>query len=300
MSLLDLKGAASLAVQQAQAPNADSLRSKDQIEAARAFESFMVQTMVKEMRKTIPEGMLSSSAADMFMDIFDQEIASRIADSGGLGFESLLVADGTIPGDMSGLSAFNAVSLPSSNNSLTVMKRQGSRNPRQKVKVDGNMPVSGAVITSRFGKRTDPFHGKVRNHKGVDFAAKQGTPITPVRPGTVVSAGRRGGYGNVVVVDHGDGTTSLYAHCHELKVQKGQVVGRGDVIATVGTTGRSTGPHLHLEIHKDGAAIDPMSVLDEDHDHHHHHHKHVHGGVEEDSSHGHKEFGHSEAGGKEI
>ncbi|MGB0640506.1 MAG: peptidoglycan DD-metalloendopeptidase family protein [Myxococcota bacterium] len=298
MSMIDLKGAASMAIQQAQGPNADSLRSKDQAEAARAFESFMVQTMVKEMRKTIPEGMLSSSAADMFMDIFDQEIASRIADSGGLGFESLLVADGTIPGGMSGIADLSPVSLPSSNNSLTIMKRKGPRAARAKVKVDGNMPVSGAVITSRFGKRTDPFHGKVRNHKGVDFAAKQGTPITPVKAGTVVSAGKRGGYGNVVVVDHGDGTTSLYAHCHELKVQKGQRVGRGDVIATVGSTGRSTGPHLHLEVHKDGSAIDPMSVLDEDHGNHHH--NHAHGGVHDDSSHGHKEIGQHKAGEKQI
>jgi murein DD-endopeptidase MepM/ murein hydrolase activator NlpD len=100
------------------------------------------------------------------------------------------------------------------------------------------------------------------------------------------------------VVDHGDGTTSLYAHCHELKVQKGQRVGRGDVIATVGSTGRSTGPHLHLEVHKDGAAIDPMSVLDEDHGHHNH--NHAHGGIDDDSSHGHKEFGQQEAGEKQI
>jgi murein DD-endopeptidase MepM/ murein hydrolase activator NlpD len=294
MSMIDLKGAASMAIQQAQAPNVESLRSKDQNEAARAFESFMVQTMVKEMRKTIPEGMLSSSAADMFMDIFDQEIANRIADSGGLGFEALLVADGTIPGDPSGVSNFQPVSPPTSNNSLTLVKRQGSR----RVRTDGDMPVSGAVITSRFGKRTDPFHGKVKNHKGVDFAAKQGTPITPVKPGIVVAAGKRGGYGNVVVVDHGDGTTSLYAHCHELKVQKGQRVGRGDVIATVGTTGRSTGPHLHLEVHKDGAAIDPMSVLDMDKGARHH--NHAHGGIEDDSSHEQPEIGVSATGGKQI
>ena len=97
----------------------------------------------------------------------------------------------------------------------------------------GEMPVEG-VITSRFGLRSDPFHGKTRHHKGLDIAAPTGTPIHPVRPGTVVSSGERGGYGNVVVLDHGDGTTGLYAHCHELKVKKGDKVGYGDVIATVG------------------------------------------------------------------
>jgi len=138
------------------------------------------------------------------------------------------------------------------------------------------MPVDGGVVTSKFGARRDPFHGKKRMHKGLDIAAVEGTPITPIRPGTVVSSGVRGGYGNVVVVDHGDGTTSLYAHCHELKVEKGQKVGIGDVIATVGSTGRSTGPHLHLEVHKNGTAIDPLVELEHGHDHDHDHdHGHV-------------------------
>ena len=98
-------------------------------------------------------------------------------------------------------------------------------------------------------------------HKGLDIAAPTGTPIHPIRPGTVVSSGKRGGFGNVVIVDHGAGVTSLYAHCNELKVQKGDKVRPGDVIATVGSTGRSTGPHLHLEVHKDGRAVDPMAEL---------------------------------------
>ena len=124
----------------------------------------------------------------------------------------------------------------------------------------GDMPVEG-VITSRFGHRSDPFHNKKRMHKGLDIAAPTGTPIHPIRPGTVVSSGKRGGFGNVVIVDHGAGVTSLYAHCNELKVQKGDKVRPGDVIATVGSTGRSTGPHLHLEVHKDGRAVDPMAEL---------------------------------------
>ena len=87
----------------------------------------------------------------------------------------------------------------------------------------------------------------------------------------------------MVVVEHGDGTTSLYAHCHELKVRKGDKVRQGDIIATVGSTGRSTGPHLHLEVHQDGTAIDPMLALEHNHDHDHFHdhdhdhdHDHVH------------------------
>ncbi|HEX3014846.1 MAG TPA: M23 family metallopeptidase [Desulfobacteria bacterium] len=110
-------------------------------------------------------------------------------------------------------------------------------------------------ITSRFGRRNAEFH------TGVDIAANLGTDITAARAGKVVFAGWQGGYGRVVKLDHGDGTSTLYAHTSRLLVKLGQKVAQGEVIAKVGSTGRSTGPHLHFEIRKRNLVVNPISYL---------------------------------------
>lgn len=123
-------------------------------------------------------------------------------------------------------------------------------------------PLAGpATLTSGFGDRVDPFTGEHRAHHGVDFAAPEGAPILAAQGGVVVSAGPRGGYGNAVEVAHPDGTTSLYAHAHEVTVREGQQVAAGEVLATVGSTGRSTGNHLHFEVRVGGRPVDPRSAL---------------------------------------
>lgn len=256
MSIKSLNGADALTLQQMSEPAPESIRmSKDQMEAAKAFEAYMVEMMVKEMRKTIPDGMFSGDSTEIFSGLFDQEISKRIAETGGFGFDEVMGK--ALNGD-------RIAPQPSTHLPLAMPLSSGhahaTHDHHHHDHELGDLPVEG-VITSRFGRRSDPFHGKTRSHKGLDIAAPTGTPIHPVRPGTVVSAGDRGGYGNVVVLDHGDGTTSLYAHCDELKVKQGDTVGHGDIIATVGSTGRSTGPHLHLEIHRDGKAVDPMAEL---------------------------------------
>ena len=121
-------------------------------------------------------------------------------------------------------------------------------------------PLEGR-ISSRFGMRVDPIHGKHKHHSGLDVAAATGTPIKAVQAGTVTFSGNRGGYGKVVIIDHGNGLESRYAHCSALNVEKGQFVFAGTEIAEVGSTGRSTGPHLHLEIRQDGKAVDPLNYL---------------------------------------
>ena len=118
-------------------------------------------------------------------------------------------------------------------------------------------------VSSAYGVRTDPITGHQRAHHGVDLAAPTGTPIPAVRPGTVSFAGDRGGYGNLVIIDHGNGMETRYAHCHTLDVQAGDYVEAGQQIATVGSTGRSTGPHLHLELRQDGVATDPQKLIAE-------------------------------------
>jgi len=255
VSIDSLTPAAMLATQQA-LPDASDLKGKDMGEAAEQFEGYMVEMMVREMRKTIPKGMFHSNAVDLFGGVLDQEISKSIARAGGLGFGKML-------------SPHSESRSQSLGHPRPVRMVAPGETRRAINTMDGVLPVDG-VVTSTFGRRHDPFHGKQSSHKGLDIAAPSGTSIQPVRAGTVVSAGRRGGYGNVVVLDHGDGTTSLYAHCKDIKVQAGARVELGDVIATVGSTGRSTGPHLHLEIHRNGQAVDPVRELgwDSVHDRH--------------------------------
>lgn len=121
-------------------------------------------------------------------------------------------------------------------------------------------PVGGTV-TSNFGWRTDPFNSSHRFHSGIDIAAPSGTPIYSPQNGVVVYAGNYGGYGNVVVIDHGYQLYTLYGHTSAFYVRAGQAIYRGQAIAAVGSTGRSTGPHLHFEVHQKRQYVNPMNYL---------------------------------------
>ncbi|WP_422370356.1 M23 family metallopeptidase [Hoeflea sp.] len=122
-------------------------------------------------------------------------------------------------------------------------------------------PAPGTEITSRYGNRRDPFLKRMAFHGGIDFRASTGTPINSAGAGVVVHAGRNGGYGKMVEIDHGGGFTSRYAHLSKILVNKGDHVGMGQRIGKAGSTGRSTGPHLHYEIRRNGNSIDPMRFL---------------------------------------
>ncbi|MBO4343567.1 MAG: peptidoglycan DD-metalloendopeptidase family protein [Clostridia bacterium] len=117
------------------------------------------------------------------------------------------------------------------------------------------------TVTSYYGNRQDPFTGKQDYHNGYDFACPKGTPILAADDGTVVIAAWNGGYGNCVTINHGGGLMTLYGHCSSLNVVSGQKVKRGDVIAYVGSTGRSTGNHLHFTTYKNGNLVDPADYL---------------------------------------
>ena len=115
-------------------------------------------------------------------------------------------------------------------------------------------------VSSGYGNRTCPFHGK-EFHDGIDLAAASGTPILAAAPGTVTRAGKNGGYGNYISIDHGGGLMSFYAHCKALYVSKGSKVSAGQKIAAVGTTGSSTGNHLHFGMHKNGSSVNPQKYV---------------------------------------
>lgn len=122
-------------------------------------------------------------------------------------------------------------------------------------------PVEKVRITSKYGTRTDPFTGKPKQHRGIDFAGKIGTELMAVAPGRVISAGERVGYGTTVEIDHGLGFTTLYAHLSQITVSRGDWVRPGTVIGLGGSSGRSTGPHLHYEIRYKGTQFDPTKFV---------------------------------------
>lgn len=122
-------------------------------------------------------------------------------------------------------------------------------------------PAPGRSVTSPFGVRTDPLLGTAALHSGMDFRAPTGMPAKVTAPGVVVKAGWNGGYGRMVEVDHGNGFATRYGHLSKINVTVGKRLNAGDVIGKTGSSGRSTGPHLHYEIRHNGEAIDPLRFL---------------------------------------
>ncbi len=122
-------------------------------------------------------------------------------------------------------------------------------------------PVLGPRLSSDYGKRAHPLRKAIRHHQGVDLAAPVGAQVRSVAAGTVIYADPYGGYGKFVVVRHAEGLTSHYGHCDSISVAPGQYVRAGQVIARVGNSGRSTGPHLHLEVRLNGVPRNPESIL---------------------------------------
>lgn len=116
-------------------------------------------------------------------------------------------------------------------------------------------------ISSYFGWREQPLPGASTNHKGMDFAAPTGTPIYAAAAGTVTSAGYSGNAGNLIIINHGNGLQTYYMHCHKIYVKAGQKVSKGQNIAIVGTTGNSTGPHLHFQVMSGGTPVNPQNYL---------------------------------------
>jgi murein DD-endopeptidase MepM/ murein hydrolase activator NlpD len=127
--------------------------------------------------------------------------------------------------------------------------------------VPGGRPVESGYISSFFGQRPDPFTGETAYHTGIDFAGAPGTRVLAVADGVVSFAGRDKGYGKLVEVTHGNGYVTRYAHNSSLLVEPGQTVRRGDSLALMGSTGRSTGTHLHFEVLRDGKHMNPMSFV---------------------------------------
>ncbi|MDG6079332.1 M23 family metallopeptidase [Erythrobacter litoralis] len=129
------------------------------------------------------------------------------------------------------------------------------------VTVPSRMPVEHARLSSGYGTRTHPVLGRRMGHKGIDLAAPIGTPIYATADGTVSRAGPFSSYGNYVAIEHGGSIQTRYAHMSRIAVATGATVKKGDIIGYVGSTGRSTGPHLHYEVRVDGEAVNPVPYM---------------------------------------
>lgn len=148
-------------------------------------------------------------------------------------------------------------------NALSVLKGLVDHDPGAP---DGDNPWAPVLegkarISSEFGMRKDPFNGETAFHDGIDLAVKRGTGITSLKDGVVTFSGWKGGYGNTVIVRHEDGLETVYGHAARTRVHEGQTVKAGTLLADSGSTGRSTGPHLHFEVRKNGEAVNPIPYL---------------------------------------
>jgi len=135
-----------------------------------------------------------------------------------------------------------------------------ARELKQEIHPEGR-PVENGFISSYFGEREDPFDGQETFHKGVDFAGAKGSTVVAVAAGVVTWAGERSGFGKMVEINHGDGYVTRYGHNDKTLVSVGETVKRGDPIGLMGSTGRSTGPHVHFEVLRNGRQVDPLSFI---------------------------------------
>lgn len=222
--------------------NLKGRKDTDAIKAvAKEMESLFAYELVKAMRQTtsLTKGSLGQ---DIYMGMFDIEVARLIAEKG-LGFQDLIIK---------------------------YLQRYEDYIPSQKSKVEkaeeklvsdpAKLPVAGK-ITSNFGMRRHPLFGDWRFHNGIDIAAKEGTPVFPLMPGKVLLSREVSGYGNMVVIDHLNGYKTVYAHNKVNLVKEGDEVDISTVIAEVGSSGVSTGPHLHFEVMYNDEKIDPLTLL---------------------------------------
>lgn len=227
-------------------------------EAARALEALLLRQIVKSSGAF---GGGESAGSGVRADMFADALADAVARAGGIGLadQAARSLGGAARGAAAPTSAAAAPApIPRPRSAATA---PGGAEGRITSAAPGlGSPVSGA-LTSGFGARIDPISGEPATHTGIDVGAPEGTPIRAPAAGVVVRAGARGGYGQAVEIDHGNGVVTLYGHASEVLVSAGDFVEAGTEIARVGQTGRATGPHLHFEVRQAGRPVDPLRAL---------------------------------------
>ncbi len=243
----------------------DQARDAEVKEAAREFEALFVAYLLKVMRETIEESELAGGGLGrgIYTELFDQEVARAVARRSPLGISDILLRDLSLDDDMfptSKAGGAGEIWGDEGKRGIPVPGRSTSAVDAGEEIPDFRLPVR-APVSSAFGMRADPFDGRLRFHRGMDLAAPAGTAVRVALGGRVVYAGHEHGYGNTVIIEHGGGLHTRYAHLGMIGVKTGETVRDGECIGSVGQTGRSTGPHLHFEVLRLGKAIDPADLM---------------------------------------
>lgn len=243
-------------------------------EAAKQLEAFFLRRMLAEMRSSQTDGLFSGGyAGKMFQDMLDEAIADQMSESGDIGVAKLMERDfgGALSKGQGDAQPVSLTRPPSEQVASVRRATQAYRVSRAQPIEDADvedarwnraasslrtLPVD-APQSSDFGRRIHPVTGERSFHEGVDLAAPLGSAVKASAPGVVVRAERAGSYGNLVVVDHGGGLETRYAHLQDISVDVGTQLATGEVLGSVGATGRATGPHLHFEVRRGGKAVDP-------------------------------------------
>ncbi len=216
-------------------------------EVAQQFEALFMQNLISQMRKSqLAEGFFGNeSGSDAYEGMFEQFMAQKLVGGSPLGIAELLLDQWTAQDTNLGTVQ-------------DAIRRVGTVAARRSYEF-----VTGAArdpgVSRPFGWGTDPIDGSHRIHEGIDLPAKTGTPVLSLRPGKVTRVDSGSGYGLQVVVEHASGLSTRYAHLSRTAVVEGQAIGGGQALGAVGSTGRSTGPHLHFEISRNGEKVDPTA-----------------------------------------
>jgi murein DD-endopeptidase MepM/ murein hydrolase activator NlpD len=222
-------------------------------QAAKQLEAFFLRRLLAEARPEGGNGIDGGFAGDTFKQMLDEAVADKMSAAGGIGMAAMFAHQ------LGGKGA--APAAPIQPTGMAVLHPSV---PATGPELDGlpqlALPLPSTRVASPYGYRPDAvLH--VQNHPGVDLAAKIGTGVSAAARGTVVHAGPAGTYGNLVTVRHDNGFETRYAHLSAVTVQKGQQVTAGQEVGKVGSTGYSTGPHLHFELRRDGKTVDPVPLL---------------------------------------
>ncbi len=215
---------------------------------AQQFEAMLLSQMLRDMKESMsPESDRGGLGAPILGDTINTELGLSLSRSGGLGLADVLIQ---------ALKAYDRVQ-----DEGEVAATETTMALPVPVEVrDTVLPQSTATVTSDYGWRTDPIHGRARFHGGVDLRYAYGQEVHAAAAGVVSFAGEKGGYGTTVVIDHGNGLETRYAHLSATDVREGDRIDAGALIARSGNSGRSTGPHLHFEVRQDGRTVDPDSL----------------------------------------
>jgi murein DD-endopeptidase MepM/ murein hydrolase activator NlpD len=285
MSLSQLEKTSNLVVTQQNPPSQDALRR-----TAAQFEAILLMQLTSALSGSNDDGEDSLFGGDggtgLAKKMFSEQMATAMAEAGGIGLADVILksfgvneaksADNKLNPLQKTISAVNEIrssTVRENSNIVPAKEVAETTNPivsptkivaentsASSTSLSFQLPANGR-ISSNFGSRFHPIDKKIKFHGGIDVAVPTGTRVNSAADGVVEFAGRRGGYGNLVIVRHADGRETRYAHLDKILVAVGDPVSGGQEIAKSGSTGKSTGPHLHFEVRENGQVVNPMKIL---------------------------------------